>query len=114
MADGPHLTPPDNCWLESLAREIRSVIKAVFLSVRSTKAVIMALWDLMTEEGHDLGPLINFLRKQLPQSDLQQRKWNKPAARYDKVWRWILFFNGSNLGRGLQLIVTRKAVMLRN
>ena len=63
-------------------------------------------------EDPDLLDLIHFLRSALPRSALSCRKWRKPVARYEKLWKWCIWILSIGRFRS-QFIVTRTAIILR-
>jgi hypothetical protein len=78
--------------------------------VISTTTIIMMSYLLLEDPA--LRELVFFLRGVLPRDQLSQRKWIKPAARFDKIWKWIMRMSRCGKNR-TQLIVTRSAVTLR-
>jgi hypothetical protein len=63
-------------------------------------------------EDPALAELVGFLRGILTRDQLLHRKWVKPAARFDRIWDWVMRMSRCGKNKSL-IIVTRKAVMLR-
>jgi|LauGreDrversion4_2_1035121.scaffolds.fasta_scaffold68956_4 hypothetical protein len=76
----------------------------------STTATIMM--SSLLFEVPDIHELVCFLRGTLPRSDLLSRKWIKPEAKFDKLWKWCVTKSLSGRFRS-DIIVTRSAIVLR-
>ncbi len=74
--------------------------------------MLCRLLDSLRYEDPDLLELIHFLRSALPRNELSRRKWLKPVARYEKLWKWCLWILSWSRVRS-QFIVTRSAIILR-
>jgi hypothetical protein len=92
---------------------IAQALPTVLNCATSSKTIMLCrLLDSLRYDDPDLLELIHFLRSALQRNELSRRKWLKPAARYDKLWKWCVWIISWGRFRS-QFIVTRTAIILR-